>query len=103
MDRAVWIGLGRAPQIEVDVPTIAIEFVSGRLRDRRRDYVDKRQEYAEVGVKEYWIVDRSRRQFVCFRGPDEEIVLSDGVYRTSLMPGFELSIPALMAAAAKYD
>lgn len=100
-DRAIWVGLGRLPDIDTDVPAIAVEFVSGRLRDRRRDYVEKRREYAEAGIQEYWIVDRSRRCLVVFRG-DEELALSDGIYQTPLIPGWELSLPALMTACGQY-
>lgn len=36
---------------------LVIEVVSGTKTDRQRDLVIKRKEYAEQGVKEYWIVD----------------------------------------------
>lgn len=101
-DRAIWVGLGRAPDVQRDVPTIAIEFVAPRLRDRRRDLVEKRREYAAAGVREYWVVDRSRNRLVVFRGPEEELILTDGVYRTDLLSGFELSIPALVSICNRY-
>jgi Uma2 family endonuclease len=102
-DRAIWIGLGRLPDPERDIPTIAIEFVSGSTRDRRRDFIEKRSEYAAAGVKEYWIVDRHRAQVVVCRGMEPELILQDGVYQTPLIPGFELSIPALLAACNRYQ
>lgn len=36
---------------------LVIEVVSGGPEDRVRDLVKKRREYAEAGVREYWIVD----------------------------------------------
>jgi Uma2 family endonuclease len=42
-DRAIWIGLGRPPELN-ETPTVAVEFVSKGLRNRRRDYVEKRDE-----------------------------------------------------------
>ena len=57
-DRLVWAGLGRVPDPRKDVPTIAVEFVSKSTRDRVRDYEEKRREYLELGVREYWIIDR---------------------------------------------
>jgi Uma2 family endonuclease len=101
-DRAIWVGLGRAPDTLHDVPTIAIEFLSGSTRDRRRDFIEKRSEYAAAGVKEYWIIDRHRAQLVIGRGMEPELILKDGVYQTPLIPGFELSIPALLAACNRY-
>jgi Uma2 family endonuclease len=42
-DRVIWAGLGRGPDPETEVPTIAIEFVSRRRRDWLRDYEHKRE------------------------------------------------------------
>jgi Uma2 family endonuclease len=36
---------------------VVAEVVSGGAEDRVRDHVVKRQEYAEAGIAEYWIVD----------------------------------------------
>jgi Uma2 family endonuclease len=60
-DRAVWVGLGRIPDEEKDIPVIVIEFVSGSRRDHLRDYEVKLREYITAGVIEYWIIDRFRR------------------------------------------
>ena len=41
-------------------PLLVIEVVSNSEKDkasRQRDYIEKRQEYAERGIAEYWIVD----------------------------------------------
>ena len=102
-DRAIWIGLGRQPDPVNDVPTIAVEFVSRSSRDRHRDYVEKRREYAEAGVREYWVIDRFRREMTIFRGTDEELVIAeDETYTTDLLPGFELSLGRLLQMADRY-
>jgi hypothetical protein len=36
-DRVIWIGLGRVPNPQIDIPGIVAEFVSKRKRDRFRD------------------------------------------------------------------
>lgn len=102
-DRGIWIGLGRQPDPINDVPTIAIEFVSQSSRDRHRDYVEKRREYGEAGVKEYWVIDRFRREMTVFRGTNEELVVpQDETYTTDLLPGFELPLARLLQAADRY-
>src|SRR5262245_22390868 len=51
MDRAIWAGLGRDPE-EGEVPTIAVEFVSSGKKNQDRDYIVKRAEFREIGVKQ---------------------------------------------------
>jgi Uma2 family endonuclease len=60
-DRIIWTRLGRQPDPRVDKPTLAVEFVSRRMRDRRRDYDENRLEYLAAGVIEYSIIDRFQR------------------------------------------
>lgn len=102
-DRVIWAGLGRRPDPKVDVPTITIEFVSKDRRDWLRDYEEKRREYLAVGVAEYWVIDRFRRTMTVYRNPPrepaEQIVAENGVYRTDLLPGFELPLAQLLAVA----
>jgi Uma2 family endonuclease len=99
-DRAIWAGLGRMPDYDREPPAIAIEFVGRRSRDRRRDYLDKRNEYAEAGVREYWIIDRFRRTMTVCRGAHEELTVRESeTYTTSLLPGFELPLARLLAIA----
>jgi Uma2 family endonuclease len=102
-DRVVWAGLGRLPQPARDPPAIAIEFVSRAKRDRRRDYDEKRREYLDLGVREYWIIDRFRRVMTVFQkdGP-ERVVRENENYRTPLLPGFELPLARLLAIADQW-
>jgi len=99
----IWTGLGRIPNTRQDQPTIAIEFVSASKRDFQRDYIDKRDEYLRVGVREYWIIDRFRRRMTVVRGgadPVTEIVITEqDTYTTPLLPGFELPLAPLLAVA----
>ena len=105
-DRLVWIGLGRTPALTADVPTIAVEFVLKGTRDRERDYVEKRREYLELGVREYWVIDRFERTMTVFRKPPaepaEQVIKHDGTYRTALLPGFELALAKILAVAATW-
>ena len=102
-DRVLWIGLGRRPDRRRDLPTIVVEFVSRARRDRQRDYVDKRREYMEAGVAEYWIIDRFRRTLTAVRnqpgGPQDLVVPENETYHPPLLPGFELPLARLLAVA----
>ncbi|MGP0068318.1 MAG: Uma2 family endonuclease [Isosphaeraceae bacterium] len=102
MDRAIWAGLGRLPE-EWEVPTILVEFVSEGKINQDRDYIVKRAEYREVGVKTYWVIDRFRRTLTVyvFGGEkDEELVIPEGQkYAPAQLPGFELDVARLLSFA----
>ena len=102
-DRVVWTGLGRVPELGTDIPSVLIEFVSKRRRDRRRDYEEKRREFLALGVREYWIIDRFARTLNVFRAapgePSEVVVKAEETYRTPVLPGFELLLARLLKLA----
>jgi len=102
-DRAIWVGLGRVPNPQTDVPAIIVEFVSERKRDRVRDYEEKKREYPAIGVLEYWIIDRFERTMTVFRNTPDElaemVVKAEETYRTPLLPGFELPLAQLLKVA----
>jgi Uma2 family endonuclease len=103
-DRVIWAGLGRLPDSNVDVPTIAVEFVSKGTRNRRRDYITKRDEYLEIGVAEYWIIDRFSRTLTVYRaGAAETVIAENKTYRSRLLPGFVLPLARLLAVADRWS
>ncbi len=73
-------------------PEMTIEVVSEGSRDR--DYIEKRNEYWSLGVKEYWIVDAKLEQILILRRGKsdwiEKTLGLDGVIETKLLPGFKL-------------
>ena len=99
-DRVIWTGLGRLPNVRRDRPTIAIEFVSAGKRNVRRDYIDKRDEYLQSGIKEYWIIDRFRRQMTVYRREHDQMIeltiREHAQYSTPLLPGFQLPVGRLL-------
>ncbi len=102
MDRAIWAGLGRLPE-EKEIPTIVVEFVSDGKVNQERDYVVKQEEYREIGVREYWVIDRFKRSMTVYRfggAKDEVLVIPEGQkYSPSLLPGFELDVARLLSFA----
>jgi Uma2 family endonuclease len=94
--------LGRLTDTELNGPAeLAIEVIStdSVLRDRE----DKFYEYQAGGVREYWIIDpRPKRQRADFYVLDENniyqpVPAADGVYRSTVLPGFWLRIDWLWA------
>jgi Uma2 family endonuclease len=83
------------------VPEIVIEVVSPG--SEQRDYEDKRAEYLQFGVLEYWIVDAQRREVLVLRRSRgrwvERVVRPPALYRTRLLAGFEFACEAVFSAA----
>jgi Uma2 family endonuclease len=104
-DRVIWAGLGRLPEAG-EAPTIVVEFVSEGKVNQERDYVAKRAEYREIGVHQYWVIDRFRRALTVydFRGEkDEEHLIPEGkTFESSLLPGFVLDVKRLLTFADRW-
>ena len=88
-------GLVRLP------PDIAVEVISPRPADVRRDRVEKMNDYAAFGVRWYWLIDPEARSLEVFeRGPDGWYVRALGASGDAIaaIPGCEglvLDLPAL--------
>ncbi len=104
-DRVIWAGLGHLPGPN-EPPTIIIELVSKGKINWERDYVAKRAEYREIGVKEYWIIDRfSKTMTACIFAADRDqelVIAADQTYATTLLPGYELPLRRLLELAERW-
>jgi Uma2 family endonuclease len=83
------------------IPEIVIEVVS--RGGEQRDYIEKREEYLNAGVVEYWVLDPSKRELrVHLRAGDtwsERIVPESKTYRTRLLPGLVVRPGELLGPA----
>lgn len=91
------------PSAPSDSADLVMEIVSPDHKDRKRDFIEKRSDYEETGIPEYWIVD-----------PENEVItvltLLNGVYQTHgefkpgqvatsvLLDGFSIDVAACFAA-----
>jgi Uma2 family endonuclease len=77
------------------VPEMIFEIVSPGRKSRERDYVKKRTEYYHLGVREYVVVDRFKKQVTVLthrpEGHQEQILKRGDIYTSPLLPG--LAIP----------
>jgi Uma2 family endonuclease len=81
---------------------LVMEVVSGDPKDRHRDLVTKRDEYARARIPEYWIVDPKLGQITVLwlKGKKYRVhgVFKEGEVATSrLLPGFEVAVSEAFA------
>jgi Uma2 family endonuclease len=82
---------------------LAMEVVSGKDEDRRRDLRTKRREYARAKISEYWIVDPSKETVTVLRLAGKRYVVH-GVFEkgdvatSSQLRGFEVPVGAALGA-----
>ncbi len=78
------------------VPTIVYEVVTPFEGSWRRNYVEKRAEYAKIGVWEYVIVDPVERRVVVLQLQDGQYTETElgqnDFYTTPLLPGLEIPL-----------
>jgi Uma2 family endonuclease len=83
---------------------LVMEVVSGKTKDRTRDLIIKRLEYAKAGINEYWIVDpREKRIIVLKRRGKSYVVHCDAQSgekaNSALLKGFEIDVIEVFSAA----
>lgn len=72
--------------------------------DRKRDVIDKRREYAQAGIPEYWLVDPEEQSVTVLRLDQQQYAVHGrftlGEIATSpLLSGFQVDVAELFAAA----
>ncbi len=96
-------------QSENDPPDAAdvqwiLEIVSPGTKNRERDLVDKRLDYARAKVREYWIVDPEEQQItvLCLKGKSYRVhgEFAPGSTATSvLLPEFVIDVAEMFSTA----
>ncbi|MGE0758187.1 MAG: Uma2 family endonuclease [Pirellulaceae bacterium] len=101
----LYIAPEHRPENLNDYPTqidLAVEVVSDGAEARKRDYEDKRIDYAKAGVSEYWIVDPQDKLVTVLTLDGNQYVergvFSAGKIATSrLLEGLTVSVDAVWA------
>lgn len=102
----LYIAPENRPGPEVDYPShidLAVEIVSPGSDAHKRDYEDKRIDYAKAGVAEYWIVDPQQHQITVLVLTDDHynehgIYTAGKVASGRLLPVLQVDVDAVMNA-----
>jgi len=83
---------------------MVFEVVSGSPSDRARDLVEKRHDYAQAGIPEYWIVDPDEGAITVLWLEGEAYIehgrfAGDETATSRLLPGFAVAVAGVWAAA----
>lgn len=115
----LWPGMFREPDVvflkphrivdvhkQPDGADLAMEVLSPGEENRKRDLELKRQEYAQAGISEYWIIDPEKREILVLTLDGttyrEHGVFQSGSRATSLLlPGFELDVDEVFRAGGE--
>lgn len=83
------------------IPEIVIEVVSPG--SEQRDYVEKREEYLQFGIREYWVIDAGKQEMLVLRRAAgrwiEKIIRPGEIYQTRQLPDFDFALGPVFAAA----
>ena len=100
--------VGHDRQVEGDKPPngadLVIEIISPGPTNRDRDLVAKRNDYAQAGVAEYWIVDPDEHTVIVL-SLDGEAYRTHGEFRpgavatSPLLPNFQINVTELFNSA----
>ena len=87
-----------------DRASLVMEVVMGEAKDRERDYADKRRDYAQAGIPEYWIVDPQEEVIYVLRLEGKEYAehgrfVAGDTATSTLLPGFTVPVADVWAAA----
>ena len=92
-------------QLSMPTPRLVVEVVSSSDTDkasRDRDYVEKRQEYAQRGIAEYWIIDPLAAAVLVLTLVDgayeEQTFVGDAQLVSAAFPELELTAAQVLAA-----
>lgn len=94
--------LGQAAiTLEMAPPLLVVEVVSPGAENRRRDYLEKRNQYEWRGIGEYWILDPVVGQVTVLsmtsQGYSEAIFTGDAVVESPSFPDWALTAEAMLA------
>lgn len=90
------VGSSSEKSVPHRVPELVFEFVSEDRADQERDYIFKRAEYHAIGVKEYVIVDRFKKQVLVLTWMEEDFAERSlgpaDDYTTPFLPGLRVPL-----------
>ena len=105
----VFISTGKADWLKgryLEGADMVIEVVSGSAEDRHRDLVIKRQEYAQAGIGEYWIVDPTEEKVTVLSLAGENYIVHgvfspDSTATSPMLIGFSIPVNEIFNSASE--
>lgn len=82
-------------------PDMIVEVVSDDAASRARDYEDKRRDYGDAQVPEYWIVDPGQQRVTVLALAGDQYVVhgefaSGDIAASRILPGFQVAVDEVL-------
>lgn len=82
---------------KLDQADLVVEVLSGGAKNRKRDMIQKKAEYADAGIPEYWIVDPVSEEVTVWKLRHGKYTLlgqfgADDELRSGVLAGFRVSV-----------
>jgi Uma2 family endonuclease len=91
-----------AIRLEMAPPMLVIEVVSPGLKNKNRDYIEKRNQYEWREIPEYWIVDPVEEKvtvlFLTENGYEETVFVGNDVVKSPTFKGWNLKANEMLSA-----
>jgi Uma2 family endonuclease len=87
--------------LDMAPPLLVVEVVSPGQENRRRDYLEKRNQYEWRGIPEYWIVDPEEKQVTVLalteNGYEATVFWGAEEIKSPAFPEFSVKVEAILA------
>ncbi len=87
--------------LDMAPPLLVVEVVSPGSENHRRNYLDKRSQYEERGIPEYWILDPQQAQVMVLwlteAGYEETVFTGNEVVASSGFPSWRMTVTDMLA------
>ncbi len=90
-------------RLKMALPMLVVEIVSPGELQQERDYIAKRQQYQEIGIPEYWVIDPTEAKIILFQLVDNHYegleLHHNDLIQSPTFPQLQLTVDQVLGVA----